>query len=55
MIDTYNEQVFKWEHQGNRAANVDDFVVYDDKKISWSRDLKVKLKRGKQPNMQKTR
>ena len=45
MIDTYNEQVFKWEHQGNRAANVNDFVGYDDKKISWSRDLKVKLKR----------
>ena len=45
MVDTYNEQVFKWQHQENRDANVDDFVVYDDTKISWSRDLKVKLKR----------
>ena len=45
MIDTYNEQVFKWEKRGNQAANVDDFVAYDDTKISWSRDLKVKLKR----------
>ena len=31
--------------EGNRDANVNDFVGYDDKKISWSRDLKVKLKR----------
>ena len=44
MIDTYNEQVFKWQHRENREANVDDFVNYDDVKISWSRDLKVKLK-----------
>ena len=44
MIETYNEQVFKWERQANRDANVDDFVVYDDRKISWSRDLKLELK-----------
>ena len=46
-IDTYNEQVFKWERRGNQGANVDDLVVYDDKRISWSRDLKAKLKRGR--------
>ncbi len=47
MIQTYNEQVFKWEQRKNREANVDNFLVYDDKKIGWSRDLKAKLKRGK--------
>ena len=47
IIDTYNEQVFKWERQANRDANVDDFVVYDDSKISWSRDLKLDLNRGR--------
>ena len=46
-IDTYNEQVFKWEHRRDREANVDDFVIYDDGQISWSRDLKSKLKQGK--------
>ncbi len=46
-IDTYNKQVFKWEQRENQNANVDDFVAYDDKKISWSRDLKAKLKRGR--------
>ena len=45
MIETYNEHVFKWQNRENRDANVDDFVVYDNTRISWSRDLKVKLKR----------
>ena len=47
MIDTYNEQVFKWGHRGNRDANVDDFVISDDVKISWSESLKRNLQRGK--------
>ena len=45
MIDFYNEQVFKWERREARGANVDDFVVSDDKKIKWSSSLKQKLKR----------
>ena len=47
MIETYNEQVFRWERREDLSANVDDFVDYDDEKISWSRDLKAKLKRGR--------
>ena len=47
LIESYNEQVFKWEHREDRNANVDDFVAYDDTKISWSRDLKLDLKRGR--------
>ena len=46
-IETYNEQVFKWERLGSKGVNVDEFVPYDDKGISWSRDLKAKLKRGR--------
>ncbi|MEK8021388.1 MAG: type ISP restriction/modification enzyme, partial [Candidatus Parabeggiatoa sp.] len=46
-IDSYNEQVDKWVKRDNRDAEVDDFVLYDDNRISWSRDLKLKLKRGK--------
>ena len=47
MIDTYNEQVFKWERQTNREANINDFVVYDDTKIKWDRELRQHLKRGR--------
>ena len=47
MIDTYNEQVFKWERQRSRGENVDDFVVSDEKKIGWSSGLKQALKRGR--------
>ena len=45
-IDNYNEQVFKWERRTEDKANVDDFVVNDDAKISWSESLKLHLKRG---------
>ena len=46
-IDTYNEQVFKWEQRNNREVNLDDFVLNDSEKIKWSHTLKQDLKRGK--------
>ena len=45
MSDTYNTEVDRWKREENKAANIDDFVMYDDTKIAWSRDLKVKVKR----------
>ena len=45
LIGTYNAEVDRWKRRENRDTNVDDFVAYDDTKISWSRDLKAKLKR----------
>ena len=45
LIGTYNAEVDRWKRRENWDANVDDFVAYDDTKISWSRDLKAKLKR----------
>ena len=44
-IKYYNEQVLKWRQPENLNTKVDDFVVNDDMKISWSRDLKLDLKR----------
>jgi len=46
MIDTYNEQVFKWKRIGSKGTNVDEFVVSDGKKIGWSSGLKQHLQRG---------
>ncbi len=46
MSSTYNAEAGRWEREENKETNIDDFVVYDDTKIAWSRDLKVKLKRG---------
>ncbi len=46
MIETYNAEVARWTQRRNREVPVDNFVVYDDTKIKWSRDLKAKLKRG---------
>ncbi len=47
MIDTYNTHVFRWQHRENRDIEVDDFVVNDDAKISWSESLKRSVKNGK--------
>ncbi len=47
MIETYNEQVIKWERRAIRDMNVDDFVVSDRAKISWSETLKRNLQKGK--------
>ncbi|RKZ82574.1 MAG: helicase, partial [Candidatus Parabeggiatoa sp. nov. 3] len=45
-IETYNEQVLKWTHKEDKQAELDNFVLYDDTKISWSHTLKTSLKRG---------
>ena len=47
MIEFYNEHVFKLQAQNDVKLDVDGFVSNDDKKISWSRDLKLDLKRNK--------
>ena len=46
IIENYNAETARWTQRTNRNDSIDDFVVSDDRKISWSRDLKVKLKRG---------
>ena len=42
-INTYNEQVHKWQTQGKQNVTVDSFIKYDDKKLKWSRKLKERL------------
>ena len=46
-IEAYNSEVSKWNRASKEKANIDDFITYDDSKISWSRDLKLDLQRGK--------
>ncbi len=45
MIETYNEHVSKFSRLSPKPE-IDAFVANDDTKISWSRDLKLDLKRG---------
>lgn len=48
MIGFYNTQVFKWQGITDKSnINIDDFAEYDDAKISWSRDLKAKMRTGR--------
>ena len=53
IIDTYNEEVFRWERRANRDANVDEFVINDNARISWSETLKRNLQRGKTTDFSK--
>lgn len=46
FIDIYNNEIDRWERRKNRNLRVDDFVLYDDQQIKWSRDLKLDLQRG---------
>ena len=45
-VEVYNSHVLKWNSTPQKPK-VDDFVAYDETKISWSRDLKLDLQRGK--------
>ena len=31
-----NAEIDRWQRREKRGTNVDDFVSYDEKKISWS-------------------
>ena len=47
MMEFYNGQMLKWLVTPEKAIlNIDNFVAYDDAKISWSSGLKQKLKSG---------
>ncbi|MFY9227694.1 MAG: type ISP restriction/modification enzyme [Blastocatellia bacterium] len=39
-INTYNENIYRWLIEGKQKIKIDNFVLYDDKKIKWSSRLK---------------
>lgn len=45
--DFFNEQMSRW-FRSDRKEKLDDFVEIDNEKLSWSRDLKLDLLRGKE-------
>ena len=47
MIGTYNAEVDRWKRREHQRINVNDFVVYDDTKIKWDRELRQHLQRGR--------
>ena len=47
MMEFYNTQTLKWLVSREKSAvNIDNFVAYDNTKISWSSGLKQKLNSG---------
>ena len=46
MIGTYTAEMDRWKRRENQQVNVNDFVVYDDKKIKWDLRLRQHLENG---------
>ena len=47
MIDTYNGEVDRSKRWENQEIKVNDFVIYDDTKIKWDRELRQHLQGGR--------
>ncbi len=47
MIGTYNAEVDRWSRRADKRVEVNDFVVYDDTRIKWDRELRQHLQRGR--------
>ncbi len=47
FIQTYNGEVNRWNERSDKKANVDNFVLADERQIKWSSKLKECLLRGK--------
>ncbi len=45
-IDAYNAEVERWRRAKKRPKKVDDFIDFEDRKVSWSESLKKNLERG---------
>ncbi len=46
IVQAYNEHVYSWERLSPKPP-IDEFIDNDSRKISWSRDLKLDVQRGK--------
>ena len=56
MMGFYNAQVLKWLTTPEKSImKVDNFVSYDNTKISWSSGLKQKLKSGQMAEFSETK
>src|SRR5579885_1035005 len=53
-INVYNSEIDRWKRAGE-PEDIDGFVMYDDTKLKWSRDLKNDLKRNRYAKFQPER
>jgi predicted helicase len=45
-IETYNQEVSRWARRAKTKESVDDFVIKDERQISWSETLKKHVEGG---------
>jgi predicted helicase len=54
-IESYNAEVDRWRRRKVHDIAVDQWVLYDDTKLKWSRDLKVDLADGRHAEFNEAR
>ena len=47
MINTYNSEMDRWKRRENLQIDVKNFVLYDETKIKWDRELRQHMQRGR--------
>ncbi len=47
MIELYNSEVDRWANRSNRDANLREFLLSDDDRIKWTRELRRSAKNGR--------
>lgn len=48
LIEFYNQQRITFFDKHNKTKNLEDFLTYDSKRITWNRGLKNDLQRNKE-------
>ena len=47
VVDLYNQEVSRWMNRSDRNADLREFLLDDDTRIKWSRELRRNVKRGR--------
>jgi predicted helicase len=55
MVELYNSEVDRWANRVNRDANLREFLLSDDDRIKWTRELRRNAKNGRKAQYEKQR
>jgi len=46
MISVYNQEVDRWANRANRNVNIANFLISDNTKVKWTRELRRNVQQG---------
>ena len=54
-IEFYNNHVLRWKNRESKDLKIEDFIVIDETRISWSRDIRQDIERGRYVELSKAK